>query len=85
MLIDREQTCEVKVEEVWRTASLAEVRGLYTMAPKRCPACHGQVIVAGIYIGAGSLKLQHRRVHTGCPIKLETYTGTPSPHPQALA
>ena len=84
MLIASQQTCEVKLNGTWHAASLADVRGRYTMAQKRCPACHGQMIIAGTYIGAGSLKLQHRRSHTGCPLKPETYTGSPTPHPQAL-
>jgi len=83
LMVDR-QTCEVKVEGAWRPVSLAEARRLYTMAPKRCPACHGQVSLAGSYVGAGSLILQHRRAHGGCPLKSETYTGVPTPHPQAL-
>lgn len=80
-----EQTCEVKVDGAWRLASLAEVRRLYTMTQKRCPACHGQMMVAGSYIGSSRQKLQHRRSHTGCPLKADTYTGTSSPHPQAIA
>jgi hypothetical protein len=85
MLTTSQQTCEVKVDGAWQPTTLAEARSLYTMALKRCPACHGQIIIAGSYIGAGSLKLQHRRTHTGCPLKPETYTGTPLPHPQAVA
>ncbi len=80
-----QQICEAKVDGAWRTATLAEARGLYTIAPKRCPACHGQIMIFGSYIGAGRLKLQHRRSHTGCPLKPETYTGTPSLHPLAVA
>jgi hypothetical protein len=73
------------VDGTWRPVSLVEARSFYTMASKRCPACHGQVIFAGSYIGAGRLNLQHRRSHTGCPLKPKTYAGVPSPHPQALA
>ncbi|ACB28302.1 hypothetical protein Mrad2831_6381 (plasmid) [Methylobacterium radiotolerans JCM 2831] len=80
-----EQTCEVRVEGAWCLASLTEVRRLYTMAQKRCPACHGQIMIAGSYIGSGRQKLRHRRSHTGCPLKSDTYIGTSSPHPQALA
>ena len=85
MLTNNEQTCEVKVDGRWHLITLADARGRYTMARKRCPACHGQVIVSGSYIGAGRLNLQHRRSHTGCQLKPETYAGVPSPHPQALA
>lgn len=79
-----EQTCEVKIGEAWRSATLAEGRNLYTMAQKRCPARHGQVMVAGTYTGAACLKLQHRQAHSGCPLTPKGYTGTSSPHPQAL-
>jgi hypothetical protein len=77
-------TCEVKVDGAWRSATLTEARGVYRLAQKRCPACHGQVIVAGTYTGTGHLKLQHRRAHAGCPLSAKGYTGTPSLHPQAL-
>ena len=85
MLTASQRTCEVKVDGAWHPTTLMQARGLYTMAQKRCPACHGQVVIAGTYIGKGSLNLQHRRAHAGCPLRPETYTGTPSPHPQALA
>jgi hypothetical protein len=78
------QTCEVKIDDTWRVVSLIEAKGVYAMAPKRCAACHGQVIVAGTYTGIGKLKIQHRRMHAGCPLIPQTYSGTLSPHPQAL-
>ena len=84
MLTVSHQTCEVKVDGAWHAASLAEARGLYAMALKRCPACHGQVMIAGTYTATSRLKIQHRQSHTGCPLKPWTYSGTPSPHPQAL-
>lgn len=80
-----QQACEVKVDGEWQAATFAEARSRYTMAQKRCPVCQGQIIIAGTYFGAGSLKLQHRRSHNGCPLKPETYTGTPSLHPLAVA
>jgi hypothetical protein len=85
MLTVSDQTCEAKVDGAWQLTTLTVARSLYTMVQKRCPACHGQVIVAGSYVGAGSLKLQHRRTHSGCQLRPETYVGIPSPHPQALA
>lgn len=85
MLTDSQQTCEVKLNGVWHPTSLVKARTLHTTTQKRCPACHGQMTVAGSYIGTGSLRLQHRRSHTGCPLKPDTYNGTSSPHPQALA
>ena len=77
--------CEVKVGDVWCAVSLGEAALRHLMATKRCPACHGQVMILGAY---GSLTVRrtmsHRRSHSGCPLKSDTYTGTPSPHPQAL-
>lgn len=54
------------------------------MSPKRCAACHGQMIVAGTYTQNGRLRIQHQRMHAGCTLIPQTYSGTPSPHPQAL-
>ena len=79
------RTCEVKVDGAWRPATLTEARGVYRVAPKRCPACHGQVMIAGSYTASGHLILEHRRTHTGCPLSSKGYSGTPSPHPQALS
>jgi hypothetical protein len=84
MLTISQQTCEVKVDGAWQPATFAEARSLYTMPLKRCPDFHGQVILAGNYVGAGSLKLQHRRPYSGCQLKPVTYFGTPSRHPHAL-
>ena len=41
MVAAEQQVCEVKVDGAWLPASLLDARGMYTMAPKRCPACHG--------------------------------------------
>jgi len=79
-----QQTCEVKVDGVWNAVSLVEARTLYGMLPKRCPACHGQVNIAGNYTPGGGYKLQHRRSHSGCPVTSAAYSGTPSKHPQAM-
>ena len=80
------QTCEVKIEGVWRAISLDEAAAHHTMSVKRCPACHGRVAINGTYSGPNVLRrLYHRRAHSGCPLKSETYSGTPSPHPQALS
>lgn len=79
-----QQTCEVKAEGAWRAVSLTEARRSYLMAVKRCPACHGQVFIAGNFTSSGSYKLQHRRTHTGCRLTSKAFSGTSSQHPQAL-
>ena len=52
---------EVKVGDVWRAVSLDEAATHYVMATKRCPACHGQVMIPGTY-GSPSIR---RTCHTG--------------------
>ncbi|QGY05540.1 hypothetical protein MMSR116_29335 [Methylobacterium mesophilicum SR1.6/6] len=80
------QTCEVRIGNAWHAVSLEEAATEHVMAVKRCPACHGKVMILGAYSGGGVRRsLSHRKSHPGCPLKPDTYTGTPSPHPQALA
>jgi len=78
------QTCEAKIEGVWRSIGVAEAKSAYVMALKRCPSCHGAVVLSGSYAENGSRRFSHRRVHTGCPLDPKRYSGTPSPHPQVL-
>jgi hypothetical protein len=77
--------CEVKVDGAWRTVSLDDVLTRHRMDRKRCPACHGLIVVYGAYTPIARPKLAHYRRHDGCSLSLETYSGTPSPHPQALS
>ena len=80
------QTCEAKIDGEWHLVSLADAVSRYAIAIKRCPACHGRVSINGAYCGPGFSKtMTHRKAHSGCPLKPDTYSGTPSPHPQALA
>jgi hypothetical protein len=80
------QSCEVKTEGKWRPVSLDEAVSRYAEAVKRCPACHGRVSINGAYSGPGFGKtMTHRKAHSGCSLKPETFSGTPSPHPQALS
>ncbi|MCJ2051688.1 hypothetical protein [Methylobacterium sp. J-070] len=79
------QTCEAKIDGDWRPISLADAKGVYAMAPKRCPDCHGPVMLGGMLTAGGRRFLMHRIAHTGCPRDPKRYAGTPSPHPQALA
>lgn len=85
MPVDEAPTCEVKVDGFWRVASLNEAAVHYSAALKRCPACHGRVMILGAYSRPDVRRsMSHRKPHGGCPLKTDTYTGTPSPHPQAL-
>jgi hypothetical protein len=45
------QTCEVKIQGAWRAVPLAEAAVDHVMAVKRCPACHGRVMILGTYSG----------------------------------
>ena len=79
------RTCEVRIEGKWRLVSLDEAVSRYADAVKRCPACYGRVSVNGAYSGLSFGKtMRHWRAHSGCPPKPETFSGTRSPHPQAL-
>ena len=84
MMTLRPQTCEAKIEGVWRSVSLGEAKSVYAKMPKRCPACHGLVTINGNYTAQGGLTLVHRKGHNGCPLLPARFNGTPSPHPQAL-
>jgi len=80
------QSCEVKIQGAWHRVSLDDAVRHYELRLKRCPACHGRVSVNGAYSGPDFRKtLTHRRAHGGCPLKPETYSGSLSPHPQAIA
>jgi hypothetical protein len=45
------QTCEVRIGDSWRAMSLDEAASQHAMAVKRCPACHGRVMINGAYSG----------------------------------
>lgn len=79
------QTREVKIGREWRAISLSDAAVSHARAVKRCPACHGRVTILGAYSWPTVRRtMSHRKSHSGCQLKLDTYTGTPSPHPQAL-
>ena len=79
------QTCEVKIGSQWRAVSLTEAAVDHVMAVKRCPACHGRVIILGAYSWPTVRRtMSHRKSHSGCPLTPDTYSGTPTPHPQAI-
>ena len=85
MLKPEPQTCEVKIGVTWITVSLDEAAAQHIMAVKCCPACHGRVALSGTYSGLNvQRRLYHRKAHSGCPLKPDTYNGQPSPHPQAV-
>lgn len=85
MTIPDRQICEVRIGNAWRAVSLDEAATEHVMAVKRCPACHGKVMLLGAYSGPKIRRtLSHRKAHAGCPLQPDTFSGTPSPHPQAL-
>ena len=85
MTTPKAQTCEVKIGSTWRSVSLDEAATEHVMAVKRCPACHGRILLLGAYSGANVRRtLSHRKARSGCPLKPDAYSGTPSMHPQAL-
>ena len=58
-----------------------EVRALYGIMPKRCPA---QVNTARNYTPTGGYTLHHRRSHPGCPLTPTAFSGRLSWRPQAI-
>ena len=77
--------CEVKVDGAWCLVPLNEVLTRHRMDKKRCPICHGQMVVYGAYTPNGRSVLTHYRRHAGCSLNRETYSGVPSLHPQAVS
>jgi hypothetical protein len=78
------QTCEVKIGSAWLPMDAAKAHALHRSAQKRCPSCHGQVMTTSSYVSPIRIRVNHRKSHSGCPLKPDTYSGTPSLHPQAL-
>ena len=80
-----DQTCEVKIGTTWLAVGLNEAAVNHARAVKRCPACHGRVTVLGAYSSPTVRRtMSQRKSHTGCPLTPNTYSGTPSPHSQAI-
>jgi hypothetical protein len=84
MTIPHNTGCEIPVDGAWRQVSLAEAHARHSSAIKRCPVCHGRVSIHVNSTAQGSLWLQHRRAHEGCPLMPGRFAGEVSPHPQAL-
>lgn len=64
---------------------LAEAFSRYRNAPERCSACHGAVIVLAAYKAGSRPSFSHLKAHSGCPLKAVSFSGTASPHPEALS
>jgi hypothetical protein len=79
------QSCEVKADGSWRLVSIEEAVKRYQFDAKRCPNCHGRLIVYNSYTPAHRPYISHHRKHTGCPLRPDTFSGTPSQHPQAIS
>jgi hypothetical protein len=47
-----DQTCEAKIQAVWHSIGVTEAKGVHVVAPKRCPSCHGAVVLSGSYVEA---------------------------------
>ena len=85
MSTGRARTCDVHVDGAGRTLSLEEAHTRDRMNPKRCPACHGPVVINGACTLAGRHSLSHRVKRDGRPHSAYALSGVTSPHPQALA
>ncbi len=78
-------TCQIRVASEWRTLTIAQAHNQHRSEPKRCSACHGPVYVFGTYTGRSRLGLMHRKGHGGCRFNASGFTGTSTPHPNALS
>lgn len=79
-----DQTCEVKVDGVWRAVSINEAQLRHRDDLKRCPACHGRVMILGTYGSLRRLALAHRRGHDGCPLRPQHFQGVATWHPEPV-
>ena len=77
--------CEIKIDGVWCTVAVEQAWLKPEGARLRCLVCHGPVVVHGAYSPGRRAFLQHRKSHDGCPFNAKGYSGTASPHPEALA
>ena len=51
---------------------------------KRCPACHGRVLIMGTYGSLRRLAMAHRRGHDGCPLRPLHFQGVATRHPEPI-
>jgi hypothetical protein len=79
----RDDTCETKVGGVWTLITIEEALGLHSDRKTRCPACHGRVKVFHDSTNDTRAHFEHYVAHPGCP-RGDSYSGTPSPHPEPL-
>ena len=84
MTTPEQDTCEVRIDGAWTPMPVAEASVLHRSADKRCPDCHGRVRAHGTYGPRTRITMMHHRAHDGCPRMPRQYTGTPTPHPEAL-
>jgi hypothetical protein len=76
--------CEIWIDDAWRPVRRDQALTTYADALKRCPACHGKLLITGSARNSEKLTLSHRPAHDGCPLDPMRYSGIPSPHPKAL-
>ncbi len=76
-------SCEIRMAAGWERISITDAlsRRGETM---RCPACHGPVKTHKEGTTGQRAHFEHVQAHTGCRLK-SGFSGTESPHPDALA
>lgn len=78
------QTCEAKITGSWQVVGLDEALSTHITALKRCPVCHGPIMIKTF--GSGDTPRSfHRGSHTGCPRASTMYSGTPTQHPDPVS
>ena len=77
-------TCEVLSDGKWVAMPVDEVQAHHRDAVKRCPACGGRIMIMGGYTPMRRTSLSHFRIHDGCPLTPQHFTGEARPHPEAI-
>ncbi len=84
--MDKSAHCEVKrnraEETAWKSISIGDAMELYRRDLKRCPACHGMVVLRAAG-GKTPAHFEHRVKHDGCPLSHQ-FDGHPRLHPHPL-
>jgi hypothetical protein len=77
--------CEAKIDAEWRVIGIADALGMYKGALRRCIECHGPMEAHGPYNDGARPHFAHKKAHSGCSLKSNSFSGVSSPHPDALS
>jgi hypothetical protein len=75
-----DDSCEVKRRGEWIRITIEDALNRHFDKKMRCPACHGRVKAMRASVNGVQPHFEH---HAACP-RGDSYSGIPSPHPDAL-